>query len=124
MPVVEHSKFHRNHITLTSIDSITSKLNFGSQVKRPLGVGSRRIQDRSDIVSEDNESEESDINVACYLEDVFVLPGTPMLEMFTARARGRRNLPLLLLFCQVIPVAVLAAFIYRPQGVCNFVMIS
>lgn len=75
MPMIEDGELHRHMAARASFDSGAALFDFFPKVERPLGVCSRSVQDRGNIVFQNYGREEANIDVARDLEDVFVLPG-------------------------------------------------
>ena len=74
MPMIEDGELHRHMAARASFDSGAALFDFFPEVERPLGVCSRSVQDRGNIVFQNYGREEANIDVARDLEDVFVLP--------------------------------------------------
>jgi len=92
MPMIEDGELHRHMTARASFDSGAALFDFFPKVERPLGVCSRSVQDRGNIVFQNYGREEANIDVARDLEDVFVLL-------------------LLLILIQLIPRFVFAIFV-------------
>ena len=74
--MVKHREFDRHNIARTSVDTVAPQFDLTTQVERPFGIGTRCVEDCSDVVSQDDRRKEGDVDVSGELEDVFILPGT------------------------------------------------
>jgi hypothetical protein len=72
--MVEYCKFNRYVTASAPFYSSSSLLDLFAKIERPFGIRARRIKNGSDIVPQNNGGEEADIDVACDLKDVLVLP--------------------------------------------------
>jgi hypothetical protein len=72
--MVQDCKLDGDVATRTSLDAVSALLDLFPEIKRPFGVGAWCVKDCCNVVFEYNWSEEPNIDVACDLEDVLVLP--------------------------------------------------
>ena len=74
MPMIQDGEFNGYVATSTSFDTSSALFDFFTKVKRPLRVGTRRIQNSRDIVVKNDSCEEANIDVATELKYVVILP--------------------------------------------------
>lgn len=74
VPVVEHGELDGNDVADSALDAFAALSNLFAEIERPCRVRARRIENCSDVVTQNYGRKETNVDIASNLEYVLVLP--------------------------------------------------
>jgi hypothetical protein len=126
VPMVKNGKLGGDYTTGTALEALATRLNLCAQIEPPFGVGARSVQDSRDVILQNNGSEEANVDVSGELENVVVLPIWFKVSLSRSQTAllTSGDLPLLLFFVELVPVAVLAVLVDGVQRLGDTVVVA